>query len=91
MYLIIRSKKYKKSIKKLLRAKKIQMVEVNEVLNVLARGEKLAERYNDHSLIGIFGSFRDCHIRPDVILIYQIQEKNLILIAYNIGSHSELF
>ena len=91
MYRIFFSKKYKKSLKKLIRSQSGLMKEVNEAINILARGERLADRYQDHLLTGKFEGFRDCHIRPDVILIYQIQEKNLILIAYNIGSHSELF
>jgi len=60
------------------------------VIDLLAQ-EKLLPRKNcDHALTGNYVGFRDCHIAPDVILIYQVTEKRNLLL-HRLGSHSELF
>ena len=61
------------------------------VLNILAQGNNLPEKYKDHSLSGNYKNYRECHIEPDWLLIYQIKENLLILIALRTGSHSDLF
>ena len=57
----------------------------------LARGEKLDEKYRDHQLSGKIKAFRDCHVRPDLVLIYKISSGVLELYLYRIGSHSKLY
>ena len=59
------------------------------VIDALAAGEPLAEHYRDHLLIGDYADFRECHISPDWLLIYQATETELILVRT--GSHSALF
>ena len=59
------------------------------VIEKLVAGEKLEPKYRDHQLSGNWKDHRDCHIESDWILIYRIEEKNLIL--ERTGSHSELF
>lgn len=59
------------------------------VLTLLARGDKLPGQYKDHPLRGDWNQFRDCHIKADWVLIYQITDDTLILAR--MGSHSELF
>ena len=49
----------------------------------------LIEKYKDHQLIGKMKDFRECHIKPDLLLIYMIEDNTLKLV--DIGSHSELF
>ncbi len=44
-----------------------------------------------HQLIGEWKDFRECHIEPDWLLIYKIENKELILFATATGSHSDLF
>ena len=61
------------------------------VLNILAQGNNLPEKYKDHSLSGNYKNYRECHIEPDWLLIYQIKENLLILSALRTGSHSDLF
>lgn len=51
--------------------------------------KKLPEKYRDHSLAGDYHGYRECHIKPDVLLIYRTDEQCLYLAR--IGSHSELF
>ena len=57
----------------------------------LANNEILEPKYKDHALKGKFIGFRECHLKPDLLLIYQKQEDKLVLYCLNIGSHSELF
>jgi mRNA interferase YafQ len=60
-----------------------------EVVNLLAADTPLPRRNVDHALSGEWNDHRDCHIRPDLILIYRKpDEKNLDLVR--LGSHSEL-
>ena len=60
-----------------------------QVIESLASDQPLEERYRDHALSNNWQGFRDCHIRPDLILIYaKPDEETLELIR--LGSHSEL-
>jgi mRNA interferase YafQ len=60
-----------------------------EAVNLLAADEPLPQRYVDHPLAGEWNDHRDCHIRPDLILIYRKpDDENLELVR--LGSHSEL-
>ena len=60
-------------------------------LKELAKGETLEEKYHDHQLSGKLKDFRDCHVRPDLVLVYKIQDAVLQLYLYRVGSHSKLF
>lgn len=71
------------------RGKNLKKLET--VLNILAQGNNLPEKYKDHSLSGNYKNYRECHIEPDWLLIYQIKENLLILIALRTGSPSDLF
>lgn len=62
--------------------------ELKDVMNKLAKKEKLEEKYKDHPLHGNYKGYRDCHIRPDWVLIYKVTDHKLIL--ERTGSHSEL-
>lgn len=64
---------------------------LEEVVDKIARGEKLEERYKDHFLKGSFKGYRECHILPDWLLIYKVNEKELILYLLRTGTHSDLF
>ena len=57
----------------------------------LAKGEKLSEKHKDHELTGNWKGFRECHIEPDWILIYTIENNLLVLTLSRTGSHSDLF
>lgn len=62
---------------------------LKDVINALIRGEKLPQCCRDHSLQGRWKSHRDCHIKPDWVLIYRIEGDALFL--ERTGSHSDLF
>ena len=89
-YSIVLTGKFKKHLKSLKKQKKdLKLLE--NVISILAKGEKLPEKYRDHKLISNYDGARECHITPDWLLIYEIVENNLILILIASGSHSELF
>ncbi len=62
-----------------------------DVIERLANGETLDEKYRDHDLKGEYEGSRECHIEPDWLLVYEIQGEVLVLMLYRLGSHSELF
>ena len=59
------------------------------VVEVLARDEPLAPRFHDHALSGEWSDHRDCHVKPDLILIYQKPEADTLRLV-RLGSHAEL-
>lgn len=62
-----------------------------QIINRLANDEVLEQKYKDHPLKGELKGFRDCHIKPDLVLIYSKNKDALLLTAFRISSHSELF
>ena len=64
---------------------------LDEVLQTLCEQKPLDAKHNDHALKGNYRGMRECHIRPDWLLIYSVDKGNLILTAIRTGSHSELF
>lgn len=63
--------------------------EWNEVTNALMNDKAMKEKYCDHDLKGKWLGFRECHIKPDLLLIYKKRDNCIQLVR--IGSHSELF
>lgn len=64
---------------------------VKKVINRLAKDEVLEPKYKDHPLKGDYLGFRDCHVKSDLVLIYSKNKDALLLTAFRINSHSELF
>ena len=79
-------KKDYKRVKK--RGYNISLLE--EVIDQLANQEELDKKYKDHALVGQWIGFRECHIAPDWLLIYQIKEDELVLTLTRTGTHTEL-
>lgn len=61
------------------------------VLSLLAGDSPLPAQYKGHSLTGELQDFRECHIEPDWLLMYQIYKDTLILSATATGTHADLF
>jgi mRNA interferase YafQ len=59
------------------------------ILYLLTNNQALPKQYNDHPLTGNWNEYRECHIKPDLLLIYQKSEG--ILKLARLGTHSELF
>lgn len=64
---------------------------LDDVIRILSKGEALPEQNKDHALTGNFVGFRECHIKPDSLLIYKIDSGVLVLTLARTGSHSDLF
>lgn len=84
--------RFKKEFKKILKQGKDEKLFL-EVLSVIANGEELDEKYRNHKLTNdkTFKECYECHIQPDWLLIYKVQNDELILLLFATGSHSELF
>lgn len=89
-YQIQMSTKFKKDYKLMIK-RGCKKSLLQEVITLLAEGEVLPEKYHDHSLSGNYAGYRECHITPDWLLIYRIEEDLLILALARTGSHSDLF
>lgn len=86
--------KYHKSFKKdykLIKKRGYDISLLEKTVSVIANEEVLPERYRDHELKGEYEGFRECHIMPDWLLIYRIEDGNVILALARTGSHSDLF
>ena len=79
-------KDYKLAMKRGLR---IALLE--EVVERLAMGESLPEKNRDHALTGDWVGHRECHIQPDWLLVYRIEDDVLVLTLARTGTHSDLF
>ncbi len=64
---------------------------LTEIIKKLANGETLPEKNRDHNLSGDYSGCRECHITPDWLLVYEIDNGELILYLTRTGSHSDLF
>ena len=89
-YVIEISSRFKKDYK-LAKKRGCDLSLLQTVIDMLANGEKLPEKFNDHSLGGEYSGYRECHILPDWLLIYRIEKDMLVLVLIRTGSHSDLF
>lgn len=64
---------------------------LDNVIRILSRGETLPERNKDHALTGEWVGHRECHILPDWLLVYRIEDDVLVLTLSRTGTHSDLF
>ena len=64
---------------------------LDAVVDTLRQGRQLDEKYRDHELTGRFRGFRECHIKPDWLLVYLIEDDILTLTLVDTGSHADIF
>lgn len=89
-YKIKTTKKFEKDLK--LTAKRGYKIELlKEVVDKLANGIELEPKYKNHNLVGNWKGFKECHISPDWLLIYLIEDDVLVLTLTRTGTHSDLF
>jgi len=69
--------------------RKTLAIDLETVLKLLIADEKLPAKYFDHALVGDWKDHRDCHIKPDLVLIYRIPNEETLQLV-RLGSHSEL-
>ena len=90
MYHIKFTTAYKKSYKRI-KKRGLDTTLLDKVVDTLRQGKVLPPKYHDHILSGNFNGFHECHIKPDWLLIYLIEDDILTLTLVNTGSHSDLF
>ncbi len=86
---IVQTSQFKQDLKKVKHSNRYKIDDLLVIVDLLANDKTLAEKHKDHLLTGNWQTHRECHIKPDWLLIYQRVENKLILVRT--GSHSELF
>jgi mRNA interferase YafQ len=76
---------------KLMKKRGKDIIKLTTTIDLLASQVLMPERYHDHQLTGKLKDFRECHIEPDWLLVYQISKTKLILTASGTGTHSDLY
>ena len=90
-YRVFKAKRFRKSLKKMLRRGK-DIDKINDVILKLANGETLDPIYKDHALSGDLEGLRDCHIENDWVLLYfYTTTGELVLTLSDTGTHADLF
>lgn len=90
MYSLVFTNRMKRDLK-LMKKRGKDIIKLEVVLDILLSGKALPKVYKDHQLKGEMRDFRECHIEPDWLLVYRIEESELILYATATGSHADLF
>lgn len=90
-YHLVYSKTFRKSLKRLSRSGDFDALVLKEASAILESGETLPKEYKDHGLGGKFIACRECHLRNDLLLIYEIDNSLNMVTMVDIGSHSQLF
>jgi len=88
IYSVFRSASFKKAFKKLSCGNQDAILEIVEKL---ANGQKLDAKYKDHLLSGNFKGCKECHVKPDLLLVYRIKDEIMELALVETGSHASLF
>ena len=64
---------------------------LEDIVSLLALGEPLPDKNKDHALSGDWVGHRECHIQPDWLLVYRVEENVLVLTLVRTGTHADLF
>ena len=89
-YELVLTGKFKKGLK-LAKKRGLNIKLLEEVVDKLQNGIPLEKKYRDHELQGKFKGFRECHIQPDWLLMYLIEDDVLTLTLVDTGTHSDMF
>lgn len=90
MYHLKFTSEYKRAYKRM-KKRGANLALLDDVVDRLRRGEVLEARYRDHALSGNFQGFRECHIKPDWLLVYLVENDILTLTLIDTGSHADIF
>ncbi len=75
----------------LMKRRNLPKSELDAIVKLLSEQEPLPLKYKDHALKGNFAGYRECHIRPNWLLMYKIDKQILTLVLVRTGTHSDLF
>ena len=90
MYKIRPTARFQKDLKRV-QKRGFNLELLTEVIKQLAMGQVLPQKNRDHALVGDYSGCRECHITPDWLLIYEIDNMELFLYLTRTGTHSDLF
>lgn len=91
LYKVVVTKKFNKSLKRYKRSGSFDIQDLLTVIDLLSTGSDLPISFKDHGLNGIMKGYRECHVLPDLLLVYFVDLDSMNLRLINLGSHSELF
>lgn len=90
IYKVKYSSKFKRNYK-LAKKRGMNVKLLEEIIDKLRRRIPLEKRYKDHELRGRYKGFRKCHIQPDWLLVYFVEDDVLVLTLVDTGTHADLF
>ncbi len=91
MYTAAYTSRFKKDTKKAQKDSQRNKETLKEVMDTLLRGDTLAAKYKEHTLIGNYKGRQECHLASDWLLIFSINLELKEVLFERLGSHSELF
>lgn len=80
-----------KNSKKLCEKRGFDIALLDEIIERIANRERLDPKYHDHQLVGQRKCYRECHIKPDWLLIYAVDDEKQLIVLVDTGTHSDLF
>jgi len=89
-YNLVLSNRFKKDLKQCVK-RNLNISKMNDVVEMLLAGKLLPEKYQDHSIAGNWVGYRECHIQPNWLLLYHIEDDLLTLTLTRTGTHTDLF
>ena len=89
-YRIVQTRQFKKDLKIIIR-RKYNLSLINTLVDIISSGEDVPKIYYNHILSGNYVGLNECHITPDWLLIYKINEAESTLYLIRTGTHSDLF
>ena len=88
MLKVIPTKQFRKDVRLLTKSGVKDINKLTEVIKKIANEETLPYKFKDHQLKGNMSRFRECHIEPDWLLVYEVKEEILVLSLVRTGSHN---
>jgi len=90
-YKVILSRRYTTALKRFTRHRNFDEKLLESIVDTLACGEHLPVKHRDHQLTGEFKDYHECHVKNDILLMYQKHENILVLLFVDLGTHDDLF
>lgn len=90
MYEIEVTNRFLKDLK-LARKRNLDENKLNDIIKLLANGEPLPAKNRDHALVNDYKGCRECHISPNWLLVYSVEDVLKIITLIRTGTHSDLF
>ena len=85
------ARQFQKDVKRLQKSGKRDMAKLKHVIRALIEETPLDKSYLDHPLKGYFKGRRECHIAPDWLVVYKLDDEESVIIFERTGSHADLF